>query len=191
MSLFISSGCCVMLAWMILVLPIPWIMPAVAAAFIHELCHYFAILHCTGERSGVGLYSFAARMKLPQMGRGRELICALAGPAGGLCLWLLSPWFPRLALCGLVQSLYNLLPVYPLDGGRALRCLLEMLVSPAYVDFICAFFQWFTIGALLLLCAYGAFALHLGFLPLLAVIILAFRTLKIKIPCKATQLPVQ
>ncbi len=191
MSLFISSGCCVMLAWMILVLPIPWIMPAAAAAYFHEMCHYYAILICTGSASAVGLYSFAARMELPQMSRGKELICALAGPVGGLCLWFLSPWFPRLALCALVQSLYNLLPVYPLDGGRALRCLLELLISPAIVDFACAFVQWFTIGVLLLLCIYGALVLDLGFLPLIAVVILAFRTHKIKIPCKAPQLPVQ
>lgn len=191
MSLFISSGCCILLAWMILVLPLQWIMPAMAAAFIHEVCHYAAILLCTGRTTGIGLYSFAARIELPQMGRGKELICALAGPIGGLALWFLSPWFPRFALCALVQSVYNMLPVYPLDGGRALRCLLQLLISPVYVDVICVFIQWLTIGALLLLSAYGAFVLHMGLLPLLAVVILAFRTHNIKIPCKAAQLPVQ
>lgn len=51
---------------------------------------------------------------------GREVLCALAGPLGGFLLLFLLHSAPRIALCAFVQSVCNLIPVYPLDGGRAL-----------------------------------------------------------------------
>ena len=191
MSLLINSGYCFTLALMILLLPLSWIMPAVLGAFIHEMCHYLAILACSRKSAQVGLYSFAARMNLPEMGRGKELFCALAGPVGGLCLVLLAPWFPRLALCAGAQSLYNLLPVYPLDGGRALRCLLHLFFAPSVAEIAEALITWITIGALILLSIYGAFYLDLGFLPLLASVILVFRANDAKMPCKAGHFALQ
>ena len=191
MSVFISSGCCVMLAWMFLVLPVRWILPAMLAVFFHEACHYLAILLCTGKTASVGFYSFAARMPLPQMGRGQELFCALAGPLGGLLLGLLLPVFPRLALCGLIQSLYNLLPVYPLDGGRALRSLLKILLPPIYADWVCIFLQWLCIGSLLILGIYAAAVWKLGLFPLAATGMLIIKSLNRKIPCNADVLALQ
>lgn len=176
MSIFISSGCCAMLAWMILVLPLQWILPALTAAFFHEFCHYAAILLCTGETARVHLYSFAARIPLPEMGRGKELLCTLAGPVGGFLLMLFLPVFPRLALCGCVQSLYNLLPVYPLDGGRALDCAAAMLLPPVYAAFLCEFVRWLCVGAILMIGIYAAVVLKAGYFPLLAGILLVFRT---------------
>ena len=61
------------------------------------------------------------------MSPGRELICILAGPAASLLLLCLARIFPRVAICGLIQGCYNLLPIAPLDGGRALHCLLSLL----------------------------------------------------------------
>ena len=191
MSLFISSGYCAALAVMILILPLDWIIPAMSAAFIHELCHYLAILLCAGQTKQLQVYTFAARMELPVMGRGKELLCALAGPMGGFLLYLLNPWLPRLAVCALIQSLYNLLPIYPLDGGRALRCLLQMLLSPAAAQFAEAFVQWLTIGAAFLLALYAFAVLQLGMLPLLVVVVLVFRAKDAKMPCNAKLFAVQ
>ena len=191
MSLFISSGYCFALAVMILLLPPEWIMSAMIAALIQELCHYLAILACSGKTAGVGLYSFSARIALPEMSRGKELLCALAGPFGGLMLWFLAPWFPRLALCAAVQSLYNLLPVYPLDGGRALRCALHLFLPPSAADFTEAFVGWLTIGALLILSFYLFAVRQMGVLPLMASIGLVFRTKDAKMPCKAGHFALQ
>lgn len=61
------------------------------------------------------------------MSPGRELLCVLAGPAVSFSLLALARFFPRIAICGLVQGIYNLLPIYPLDGGKALRCMVSLL----------------------------------------------------------------
>ena len=191
MALFISSGYCLLLAFMILVLPLKWIMPAMAAAFIHELCHYLAIVICSSKTTGIRLYSFSACMELPEISRGKELLCALAGPLGGLTLWFLSPWCPRLAICAVIQSAYNLLPIYPLDGGRLLRCFLALLMPPAGAEFTAAFIQWLSIGCLLALSVYIAFAYQTGLFPLLAVLVLAFRAKDAKMPCNSVHFALQ
>ena len=126
----ISPGFCVMMALMLVVVPIRWFSAMLIAASFHEFCHYITIRLFTGYKTGVRLYSYSARMDLPDLGRGQELLCAIAGPLGGLILFSFANIFPRLAICGLIQSLYNLLPVYPLDGGRALSCILAMYCSP-------------------------------------------------------------
>ena len=111
---------------LIVSVPLNWVISALAAATFHELSH-MAMLKiqnipvrkiCIGARGAV--------MDTEFMGTKQELLCALSGPAGSLLVSLLLPIFPRIALCGFVQGLYNLIPVYPLDGGRVLRCLISM-----------------------------------------------------------------
>lgn len=57
----------------------------------------------------------------------QELLCSLAGPVGSFSLFFLSHWLPKTAFCGVIQGMFNLLPIFPLDGGRALRCCLTLL----------------------------------------------------------------
>lgn len=116
----------VLLALMLLILPLQWVMAATAAAAFHELCHYLAVRGLGGHVFGIRLGLGGAKMEVEQLPPPKELMAALAGPVGSALLVLLAKWLPRLAICGFVHCVFNLLPLFPLDGGRALRGILEL-----------------------------------------------------------------
>lgn len=155
----LSGWGCVALALLLLVLPLPWIAAALLAGAVHECCHYLAIRALGGRVSGMAIGSRGAVMELRGLGTAAELLAAAAGPVGSLSLLSLSGIFPRLALCGLVQGLFNLLPIYPLDGGRILRRALELVLP----DRAAAAITCWTGFAFALCGAFGC--LRLGFLP--------------------------
>jgi len=102
------------------------VLSTIISAAVHELCH--AGMLCV---LGVGINEIrigarGAVMETARMNHKQELLCTSSGPAGSFLLFLLFPYFPRIALCGLFQGLFNMLPVYPLDGGRILKCLISM-----------------------------------------------------------------
>lgn len=121
----VSPGACILLSFLLLTVPLKWLLAAWGAAMVHELCHLAAIRACGGTVCEIRVGAGGAILETGPMTAGRELLCALAGPFGSLLLSLLLRRFPELAICGLVQGIYNLFPLFPLDGGRALRCLLS------------------------------------------------------------------
>lgn len=176
----ISPGCCVLWAALLLTLPpVPVLAAAVAAGF-HELCHYAAIRLSGGAVLGLRIGAGGMVMQTLPMTPGREVLCALAGPVGSLLLVGLGRVVPYVAACGLIQGLYNLLPLYPLDGGRVLARCLELAV-PRHAARVGAIIEWAVLTVLL------AAAVRLGPGAVLAWAMAAVR----KIPCKASRFAVQ
>ena len=171
----ISGAFCLILALALLLVPFPWVAAWIFAAAFHELCRDIAIRISASKGTRLRLYSYAAQMRLPQMSRGREALCALAGPLGSLALLALAQWLPRVAICAAMQAVYNLLPVYPLDGGRALRCCAAMLFPPCRADKICSFMQSLSLVCVFALAIYGCIWLRLGLFPLLLAVLLCIR----------------
>lgn len=112
-----------------------------ASIVLHELGHAL-----TARRYGIGtaditLYLFGGVARLRRMPRsaGPELLIALAGPAVNFAIALglvavialtevlgVPAPFPWMVLSlNLGLGLFNLLPVFPMDGGRVLRALLS------------------------------------------------------------------
>ena len=175
-SVSVSPGICFLLAFWMLILPIKWLFAMVAAAGFHELCHYGMVHLVRGKVISVQISGFGARMEVDGLSDGKELICALAGPAGGLILLIFARWIPRIAICAAVQALYNLLPVYPLDGGRALRCGATLMLPPDKADKFCVWAERIALCAISVLALYGTIWLDLGLFPVLMAAFLILKT---------------
>ena len=120
---------------------VPW---AALAALLHELGHYAAVRLQGGRLRRLRLTAVGAEMILDRrrdLTYAGELGAVLAGPAMNL---LLAPAAARLGerweglylLAGLSLTLgwFNLLPVYPRDGGRALMLILSGFLPPAAAE---------------------------------------------------------
>lgn len=102
---------------------------ALAACVLHELGHVAAVSLLGGGVKQLRLTAVGAELVLDgekPLSYAREALAALAGPGASLLTAVLAAAGGRLLLAGLSlgQGLFNLLPVLPLDGGRALGLLL-------------------------------------------------------------------
>lgn len=136
------------------------------AALCHECGHLALLAAFRVPVYGVRLGALGAVIAAPAARRlsyGRELLVTLAGPAVNL---ILAPLTARLALrCGrdwgyllagahLLLGVYNLLPVAPLDGGRALYLLCAYCFGVGAGERVSAAVGWL---AALSLTALGAY----------------------------------
>lgn len=131
----ISGGFWLLAAWFTLVNGWQLLAVILSAALLHELGHLLVLYPLGGRVLGLRISIFgaelvtdAARLSYPG-----ELAAVLAGPAVNLLCGLLlargHAWVAagaHLSLC-----LFNLLPVRPLDGGRALALGVSALAGPA------------------------------------------------------------
>ena len=109
-----------------------------ACVVLHELGHALA-----ARRYGIGTRDITllpiggvARLESIPTRPSQEIVVALAGPvvnvvlaaAGFVMLSLAGPeaWLQRLVIANISLVLFNLIPAFPMDGGRVLRALLAM-----------------------------------------------------------------
>ncbi|MFO7535421.1 MAG: site-2 protease family protein [Kiritimatiellia bacterium] len=126
-----------------------WLLGALGAGglfvsiIIHELCHSLVARLFGISIKGISLFMFGgiAQMEEDPRTPQAEFLMALAGPAASLALsflfyglqaglqWAAVP-VPVLAILGylawmnLMLGVFNLIPAFPLDGGRVLRAML-------------------------------------------------------------------
>ncbi len=123
----ITGGAFVMNAVWLLLLPIQWLGAAILAGTVHELGHLIWLWGVGSRVWRIQIGAFGAKIETEMLTPQQELGAALAGPAAGLVLCLYWGVLPRTAFCSLLQSIYNLIPLYPMDGGRALRAFQKIL----------------------------------------------------------------
>jgi Zn-dependent protease len=123
-----------------------WLVVIFGCVVLHELAHCFV-----ARRRGINVHEIdllpiggvSKLEQLPERGRdefaiaiagpavsgGIAAACALVAVAGGVPLtpvdWFGGPILPRLLWFNLLIGAFNLVPAFPLDGGRVFRSLLE------------------------------------------------------------------
>ena len=106
-----------------------------AAMTVHELAHAAVILLFGGKIESVRLSFAQVELRTGLLSDRTELWSTAAGPGINLlCGWMFRRWMPVFAAVSLLLALFNLLPVWPLDGGRLLRTLLRMRWGAAGAD---------------------------------------------------------
>ncbi len=112
-------------------------------AFIHELAHVFASrllrlrtqaieIHPAGMSAGIEIpstLSFSKEMLLYASGAASNIIIALLVLAVGPILSVDAGLVNRIVLVNLFLACLNILPIFPLDGGRMLELVLRYKVS--------------------------------------------------------------
>lgn len=110
------------------------IVPTAAAAGLHEGGHLLALWMLGRRVDGLRLTALGLELKLGgrELSYGRELAAALAGPVVSLLTAWLAARGGHFLFAGvsLALGLFNLLPVSPLDGGRAFSCLCALTLPP-------------------------------------------------------------
>lgn len=187
-QILLNPWACIMVAFSLLTVGWQWTLSWLISAFVHEMFHMVAILLVRGNISQVKISTKGMEMITQIDSFSGNLISSLAGPAGSALILLFSKSFPRLALCATVHLCFNLLPIYPLDGGRVIKLLLSKVLSASAVATVMMTVE----NAILILITATAlvlcFACHLGALPMLALVMIVLR---IKKPCKGRAMRVQ
>lgn len=132
----ISNWFWILIPALLLMLPLRLVIAWFLAITLHETGHYIALRLCDVPIYYLTLTPFGAQMHTGELQGYREIVCALAGPLFALMFTVFSSFLPCTAVCILFQSIYNLLPIYPLDGGRVLRTVLVRRFSSSTAKII-------------------------------------------------------
>ena len=157
-------------ALLLLVLPLDWLIAVVIASVFHELCHIFLLYALKGRIHKIRIKPDGCVIETDRRDDWKQFVSILAGPVGSFSLLLLSRTAPKVAICGLLQGMYNLLPVSPLDGGRLLRLLLDR-ICPKQADFLMGYIGLGVCAALDLAAIWLSTAASLGIWPVLAALL--------------------
>jgi stage IV sporulation protein FB len=186
-----APGFFIQLAIALLLLPANWVIGWLAAAAFHEFCHYCALLLCGVQVYTMRISHVGAFIEAEHMRPGQELITSLSGPFGSLLLLVFLRIYPEVAISALLQSAFNLLPIYPFDGGRALRVLLWFFLDREVAEVIFRYVQLLVAAVILIGSVFAVFIWKLGILPIGICLLLIGRSIPIKIPCKQMKQIVQ
>lgn len=172
----------ILCALAVLILPFRWILGLTIAILCHEGGHLLAlylldipVMEIRGSLTGIRILTY-------ELSPIQEFIAASAGPLFSFLLVTLKNVFPEVAVCAMVQGFYNLMPIYPSDGGRILSAILYKLEPERKDRILCLTGLLF----LIFIAAAAVFVFRGSSLGVFIVCAFAFWTRFRNIPCKET-----
>ena len=138
------------------------IIPIIAAIFIHELGHITASIILKVEIKCITISILGARLEMNgEISYLKEFIISRSGPMFGFLGFLLtsqidiqSQTILNFSIISLALSIFNLLPIKTLDGGRIVKCLLYSLFSLDLSEKIMQIITFLTIFSFWLISVY-------------------------------------
>lgn len=133
----VSGGFVLLLSWFALINGLDLLLIVLGAATLHELGHCLVLLAVGAKirRLHISICGAVLETDVGHLSYSRELASVLAGPGmnllcGAVLLATENSWCVTAAGAHLVLCVFNLLPLRPLDGGRALWILSTWLLGP-------------------------------------------------------------
>lgn len=153
--------------------PLGLFLPFLLSAATHELGHVLLLRIKKIPIYAVRVTALGCVLETGVMDYSAERWCAAAGPVVNLLLFaLLLPNHTAAALVNLVLAIFNLLPLWPLDGGRFLRATLYDILPLPGAQKAERVAITISSAGLWALAAYATCRLHMGLWPVLLAAIL-------------------
>ena len=150
--------------------------PFLLSICLHELGHLAALWLCKTPIHRLRLTLSGTVIQTAPQSYRQEILTAAVGPLMNLLLAALLLYkLPEVALLNIGLFLYNLLPIYPLDGGRMLRSALHLLLSPKTALIVEKLTGILCVSFLMAISCYLTCVLHAGLWPILIFFFLFLR----------------
>lgn len=158
-SIHIQPGFLIYMSLCIMLIPARIILAWLIASVVHEVGHIICIIFMKKEIYSLNIKASGMYIEMESIPHWQEGIIALSGPLIGFSLLFVSKYMPMTALFAMFQGVYNLLPFYPMDGGRVLLGILRSVFGSEkglriYRYFIYVLILIFSIVAFILLLFY-------------------------------------
>jgi len=146
--------------------PVGTFVPFFLAVALHELGHIIALSSLRIKIHSLRLRMCGAQIETAPLSYLQELIVASAGPTVNfLLLCLYREKDPLAALINFCLLIYNLLPLYPLDGGRIINSLLQLLLPQRIAETIVHLIGAITLCSIICFSCYLTCVWHAGLWP--------------------------
>jgi stage IV sporulation protein FB len=155
-------------------LPFSYVIAIFISILVHELAHAYVAnkLGYNVFKVYIGLFNGAAEMNLSQIHERDSIKIVAAGPLSNLILFFASLIFVSagysnqfitdFANVNLLLLIFNIIPIYPLDGGRLLRDGLYLLIKNRKLSVTISSYVSLALSSLLLVFAISTMNILLG-----------------------------
>lgn len=178
-------------ALLLLCIPLRWLLAAAVSILVHEFGHWCVLRLCGYHVKQWQIGACGMRLMTGPLTPVKECLCALAGPLCGMMLVFAAPVWPNLAVCALVHSMFNLLPITGQDGYRIVLSFLTLCFGRKAAAAFLHILQLTAAVVGAVFCVWATFIRRLGLFAMLLGVYAFVKGIQGKKPCKLRQETVQ